>query len=60
LAEIIGGTTAKLSAPFKEVRQFYFGSLPRDSNTFPREWPHVHYEPASPAEITPQTSWADI
>jgi hypothetical protein len=31
-------------APFKESRQFYFGSLHNDINTFPREWPHVHFE----------------
>ena len=32
-------------APFKESRQFYFGSLLNDSNTLLREWPHVPFEP---------------
>ncbi len=46
-------------APYKEFRQFYFGSLLDDSNTFPREWPHVHFGPGSGAEMTPRTAVTD-
>jgi len=38
------------SAPCKEFRQFYFGSLLHDSNTFPRQWPHLHFTPGFAAE----------
>jgi hypothetical protein len=42
-----------------EFRQFYFGSLLHDSNTFLREWPHAHFEPTLAAEITPRTTVTD-
>ena len=42
------------SAPNKEFRQLYFGSLLHDSNTFLREWPHLHFEPGFGAEMTPR------
>ena len=42
------------SAPFKESRQFYFGSLLRDIIILLREWPHLPFEPASAAEMTPR------
>ena len=38
-----------------EFRQFYFGSLLDDSNTFLREWPHVHFKAAIAVEVTPRT-----
>src|SRR5882672_8636523 len=47
------------SAPYKKFRQFYFGSLLDDSNTFPREWPHVHFGPGSGAEMTLRTAVTD-
>jgi hypothetical protein len=47
------------SVPLKEFRQFYFGSLLTDINTFLREWPHVHFGPGSGAETTPGTAVAD-
>jgi hypothetical protein len=31
------------TTPFRESRQFYFGSLLNDSSTFLREWPHVPF-----------------
>src|SRR5260221_420224 len=34
------------NTPFTESRQFYFGSLLKDSNTLRREWPHAHFQPA--------------
>src|SRR5713226_7645056 len=39
-----------------ELRQFYFGSLHNNSNTFLREWPHVHFGPAFAAEMRPRTT----
>src|SRR6266480_791928 len=39
------------SSPFKEFRQFYFGSLLRDIITLPGEWPHLHFEPGLTAQI---------
>jgi len=40
------------SAPCKEFRQFYFGSLHNDNNTFLGEWPHAHFRPGFGAEMT--------
>src|SRR5204863_10172534 len=39
------------SSPFKEFRQFYFGSLLRDIITLPGEWPRLHFEPGLTAQI---------
>src|SRR5438445_10698701 len=44
------------SSPFKEFRQFYFGSLLRDIITLLRKWPHLHFEPSLAAEMTPRTT----
>ena len=44
------------SSPFKEFRQFYFGSLLRDIITLLGEWPHLHFEPGLTAEMTPRTT----
>jgi hypothetical protein len=46
-------------APFKEFRQFYFGSLHNDNNTFLREWPHVPFETGVASERTPRTTVAE-
>src|SRR5437879_13343838 len=40
--------------PQKQLRQFYFGSLLKDSNTFLCEWPHLPFEPGFGAEMTPR------
>src|SRR5260370_24273162 len=44
------------NTPSKESRQFYFGSLLKDSNTLLREWPHAHFAPDFGAEIWPRTT----
>src|SRR5437879_12101368 len=40
--------------PQKQLRQFYFGSLLKDSNTFLCEWPYLHFEPGFETEMTPR------